>query len=64
MATVRSSLPHEDRTAAEPRGNQLEPVILSNIRNVNSSVRLLRLSSADPNHIIKVCSAGGRPLLR
>ena len=54
MATVRSSLPHEDRTAFEPRENSLEPVVLSNIREVNDSVRLLRLNAADTNHTIKV----------
>ena len=54
MATIRSSVPHEDRTAAEPRENRLQPVILSNIREVNESVRLLRLSAAEPNHVIKV----------
>ena len=54
MATVRSSLPHEERTAAEPRENRLEPVILSHIRQVNDNVRLLRLNAADPDHAIKV----------
>lgn len=54
MATVRSSLPHEDRTAAEPRESRLEPVVLSNIRQVNENIRLLRLNAADPNHTIKV----------
>jgi hypothetical protein len=54
MATIRSSLPHEERTAAEPRENRLEPVILSNIREVNNSIRLLRLNAVDPNHTIKV----------
>ncbi len=53
MATIRSSLPHEERTAAEPRENRLEPVILSNIRQINDSIRLLRLSAVDPNHTIK-----------
>lgn len=54
MATVRSSLPHEDRTAAEPRESRLEPVVLSNVRQVNENIRLLRLNAADPNHTIKV----------
>ena len=54
MATIRSSLPHEDRTAFEPRESRLEPVILSHIREVNDSIRLLRLNAADPNHTIKV----------
>lgn len=54
MATIRSSLPHEDRTASEPRENTLEPVILANIREVNENIRLFRLNAADPNHTIKV----------
>lgn len=54
MATIRSSLPHEERTAQEPRENRLEPVILSHIREVNDNVRLLRLNAVDPNHTIKV----------
>ena len=54
MATVRSSLPHEDRTAAEPRENSVEPVFLSHIQDVNDTIRLLRLSAVDPNHTIKV----------
>lgn len=52
MATVRSSLPHEDRTAAEPRENRIESVILSQIRQINDDIRLLRLSAVDPNHSI------------
>lgn len=54
MATVRSSLPHEDRTAKEPRENRLEPVVLSHIRQINESIRTLRLKAVDPNHTIKV----------
>ncbi|USW48527.1 Putative ferric reductase, NAD binding domain, FAD-binding domain, ferredoxin reductase-type [Septoria linicola] len=53
MATIRSSAPHEQRTAAEPRENQVEPVILANIREVNDSIRLLRLNAADPSHTIR-----------
>ncbi|GIZ39094.1 hypothetical protein CKM354_000248500 [Cercospora kikuchii] len=53
MATTRSSAPHEERTATEPRENQIEPVILANIREVNDSVRLLRLNAVDPNHTIR-----------
>ncbi|KAK4574387.1 hypothetical protein LTR86_002149 [Recurvomyces mirabilis] len=54
MATIRSSLPHEDRTASQPRADGIEPVILSNIREINPAVRLLRLSARDPQHTIKV----------
>lgn len=54
MATVRSSLPHEDRTAQQPRENRLEPVVLSHIRQINESIRTLRLKAVDPTHTIKV----------
>lgn len=54
MATVHDSLPHEERTATEPRESQLEPVILSQIREVNENIRLLRLQAVDHNRTIKV----------
>ncbi|KAM3415923.1 hypothetical protein BST61_g9415 [Cercospora zeina] len=53
MATIRSSAPHEERTATEPRENQIEPVILANVREVNDSVRLLRLNAVDSRHTIR-----------
>lgn len=57
MATVRSSLPHTERTASEPRENTLEPVILANVREVNESIRLFRLNAVDQNHTIKVSTS-------
>ncbi|KAJ5303341.1 Riboflavin synthase-like beta-barrel [Penicillium atrosanguineum] len=42
------SIPHELRTAAEPRQNQLYPVRLSQVDQINLSIRLLRL--ALPSH--------------
>ncbi|KAL5327263.1 hypothetical protein ACEPPN_004957 [Leptodophora sp. 'Broadleaf-Isolate-01'] len=48
MATdEKASLPHIERTAAEPRDNRLHPVILSQISQVNSSIRLLRLTPVE-----------------
>ena len=38
------SIPHELRTAAEPRQNRLYPVRLSHIEQVNPSVRLLQFA--------------------
>ncbi|KAJ5496078.1 hypothetical protein N7539_001194 [Penicillium diatomitis] len=38
------SIPHELRTAAEPRQNRLYPVRLSHVEYANSSVRLLQLT--------------------
>ncbi|KAJ9311308.1 hypothetical protein DTO271D3_8378 [Paecilomyces variotii] len=60
MSTREDSIPHELRTAAEPRQNKLYPVRISQIDQVNPSIRLLRLAlppggdqtdegEADPN---------------
>lgn len=38
------SIPHELRTAAEPRQNKLYPVRLSHVEVVNPSIRLLRFT--------------------
>ena len=51
---VHDSIPHEDRTASEPRQNRVEPVTITNIRQINPTTRVLRLSPQDPNHTIKV----------
>ncbi|CAG7979114.1 unnamed protein product [Penicillium nalgiovense] len=67
------SIPHELRTAAEPRQNRLYPVRLSHIEQVNPSVRLLQftLPSQENNpfsflpgqwldvHIPSIAQAGG-----
>ena len=55
MATVvHNSVPHEDRTASEPRQHQIEPVTITHIREINATTRVLRLSPTNPNHTIKV----------
>lgn len=54
MATVRSSLSHEERTAQEPREARLEPVTVSRIDTVNNTIRLIRLSALNPTHTLKV----------
>ena len=46
MAPRKDSIPHEMRTAAEPRQNKLHAVRLAHIEQINPSVRLLRLSLA------------------
>lgn len=38
MATVRSSIPHELRTASEPREEGLQGMIIANIKEVNDNV--------------------------
>ena len=54
MATVREKLSHEERTAAEPRGDGLHAVALSRIEQVNESIRLLRFSVLDRQRGFKV----------
>jgi hypothetical protein len=54
MATIRSSLSHEERTAQEPREARLEPVTVSRIDAVNDTIRLIRLSAMKPGHTLKV----------
>ena len=44
---------HEERTSAEERDKRLYPVILDNIEQVNSEVRLLRLRKKEPEDHIK-----------
>lgn len=47
MATERARLPHEERTADEPRDPNLHTVILKQIQEVNSNIRLFTLSAKD-----------------
>lgn len=44
MSSREDSIPHELRTAAEPRQNRRYPVHLSHVEQVNQSVRLLQLA--------------------
>jgi hypothetical protein len=49
------SIPHELRTAAEPRQNRLYPVRLSHIEQVNPSVRLLQFTlPTQENNVWKI----------
>ncbi|KAJ5190532.1 uncharacterized protein N7498_009517 [Penicillium cinerascens] len=51
MSQREDSIPHELRTAAEPRQNHLYPVRLSQVDQVNPSIRLLRLALPDSNSL-------------
>ncbi|KAH8697742.1 hypothetical protein BGW36DRAFT_379352 [Talaromyces proteolyticus] len=44
MAPRKDSIPHETRTAAEPRQNKLYPVRLVHVEQANPTIRLLRLA--------------------
>jgi hypothetical protein len=61
MATVRSSLSHEERTAQEPREARLEPVTVSRIDTINNTIRLIRLSATNPDHTLKVQNSPSFP---
>jgi hypothetical protein len=54
MTTERSKLPHEDRTAKEPRTGELHPVILDQIDTVNDTIRLFRLEVKHKERGVKV----------
>lgn len=45
------SIPHELRTAAEPRQNRLYPVRLSHVEQINPSIRLLQLAIPEENTV-------------
>jgi len=55
MATERARLLHEERTAGEPRDPNVHSVILSDIEEVNSNIRLYKLSTKDQDQGIRVC---------
>ena len=46
---VVDSIPHEVRTAADPRQNALHTVELARVIQINASIRLLRLNLAAPS---------------
>lgn len=54
MATVRANLPHEDRTVKEPRQNDIHPVVLSEIEQVNNDIKLFKLSIMNKEKGVKV----------
>ena len=56
MATIRSSTSHEERTARQPRQPLAEPVIVGEIKQINSSIRIIRLQGAVPGQSLKVCT--------
>ena len=44
MATVKDSIPHVIRTANDPRQSGLHDAIISDVQQVNSKIRLVKLS--------------------
>ena len=56
------SIPHELRTAAEPRQNRLYPVRLAHVEQVNTSVRLLRFTIPGKNNVCPCRSVSYRTM--
>ncbi|KIW02583.1 uncharacterized protein PV09_06033 [Verruconis gallopava] len=57
MATERARLPHEERTAAEPRADAIHDVILDQVEDVNDSIKLFKLKIKDSRNGVEF-SAG------
>ena len=43
MSATTISVPHEERTAAEPREHGMHKVVLDRIEEINTNIRLLKL---------------------
>lgn len=63
MAKPRAQMSHEERTADEPRDHDIHLVNLSNIEEVNPTVRLLQLRVQDQERGLKVREHLGCPLV-
>ncbi len=57
MSTSKTtSVPHEERTAAEPREHGMHKVILDRIKEVNTNIRLLRLKMHHGDEQLQACN--------
>lgn len=54
MASIRASLPHKNRTVKEPRQNEIHPVVLSEIEQVNHDIKVFKLSILNKEKGVKV----------
>lgn len=57
MSTGKDYLPHEDRTAQEPRGDRLHPVTVGKITQINDDIKIFRLDIEDEENGIEVCAS-------
>lgn len=57
-ASTTTSIPHEERTAAEPREHGMHKVILDRIEEVNTNIRLLKLRTHDGDEQLQACNLG------
>ena len=58
--STTSSLPHEERTAAEPREHGIHKVILDRIEEINTNIRLLKLRMHSVDEQLQACNLGNR----
>lgn len=54
MATERARLPHEERTADEPRDPNVHTIILQRVDQLNRNIKLFTLSAKDQTRGIPV----------
>ena len=55
MSTTTISVPHEERTAAEPREHGMHKVILDRIEEINTNIRLLKLRMHHGDEQLQAC---------
>ena len=58
--STTTSVPHEERTAAEPREHGMHKVILDRIEEVNTNIRLLRLRMHSGDEQLQACNLNNR----
>lgn len=56
--STTSSVPHEERTATEPREHGMHKVILHRIEEVNTNIRLLKLRMHNGDEQLQACNLG------
>lgn len=56
MSTTTTSVPHEERTAAEPREHGMHKVILDRIDEISTSIRLLKLRMHNGDEQLQACN--------
>ena len=58
--STTASVPHEERTAAEPREHGTHKVILDRIEEINTNTRLLKLRMHNGDEQLQACSPNNR----
>ncbi len=58
--STTASVPHEERTAAEPREHGMHKVILDKIEEINTNIRLLKLRMLNGDEQLQACSLNNR----